>query len=175
MVASAALASAIFDECGYLQRFLARGREANRRTLCRGAEKALSWANLIGDCAVGHWLSVCARGLNVTLAHMTYSKAHHYTVGAGGQGWVEPGNGSIAVHDLKRHSGASGPDRSEGGEWRHTHETVVRARGPGFPPLLWTYRPHRVRATGRLLGAALNPDVHAWYASQRRLSSHNIA
>ena len=99
MVVSAGLTATVFSGCGYLTRFFARGRAANRRTLCRGANKAQSWATLVGDCAIGHWLSACARGLNVTIAHMTYSKAHHYTVGPGGQGWVAPSNGRRASRD----------------------------------------------------------------------------
>ena len=82
-VFSAGLAAAVFSSCTYLERFLARGRKANRETLCRGHDKQRSWANLVGDCAIGHWVSQCARGLNVTIAHMTYTKAHHYATDAG--------------------------------------------------------------------------------------------
>ena len=102
--------------------------------------------------------------LNVTIAHMTYTKAHHYAVNAGGQGWVAPSNQSIAVHWLKKHTGPSGPTRSEGGEWAHAHRATSAARGPGVPPLLWRYRPDQVLRSGRLLDDALNVDVHEYYA-----------
>ena len=48
-VFSAGLAAAVFSSCSYLERFLARGRAANRRTLCRGRDKQRSWASLVGD------------------------------------------------------------------------------------------------------------------------------
>ena len=123
-----------------------------------------SWASLVGDCALGHWLSQCARGLNVTIAHMTYTKAHHYAVDAGGQGWVAPSNQSIAVHWLKKHSGPSGPTRTEGGEWEHARRATAAATGPGVPPLLWRYRPDQVLRSGRLLDSAINVDDHEHYA-----------
>lgn len=164
MIASASLANTVFASCDYLQRFFARGRETNRRTLCRGHEKMQSWASLVGDCAIGHWVSKCARGHNITIAHMTYTKAHHYSTNSGGQGWVAPSNASIAVHWLKRHTGPSGPKHNEGGEWAHAHEAASAANGPGFPPLLWRYEPHNVLKHSRLLEQALNADVHEWYA-----------
>jgi hypothetical protein len=161
---SAGLAAAVFSRCSYLQTFLTLGRTSNRRTLCRGRDKRQSWASLVGDCAMGHWISQCARGLNVTIAHMTYTKAHHYAVDAGGQGWVQPSNQSIAVHWLKRHTGPSGPNRTEGGEWAHVLRAAAAATNPGFPPLLWRYRPDQVLRSGRLLDDALNEDVHEFYA-----------
>jgi hypothetical protein len=164
MVASASLATTIFSSCAYLDRFFERGRAANRRTLCRGRDKLRSWASLIGDCAIGHWMSQCAREVSITIAHMTYTKCHHYATDAGGQGWVAPSNESIAVHWLKRHTGPSGPTQTEGGEWWHSHEATDAARGPIFPPLMWRYEPTNVLRTGRLLGEPLNENVHAWYA-----------
>ena len=164
LIASASLTGATFTSCTYLERFFARGRATNRRTLCRGREKQQSWASLVGDCAVGHWLSRCARGLNVTVAHMTYTKAHHYSTNAGGQGWVAPSNASIAVHWLKRHTGPSGPTKVEGGEWMHAHEATVNATGPGFPPLLWRYEPHNVLRHERLFEHAINEAEHEWYS-----------
>ena len=166
MVASTELAAAVFVRCAYLADFERQGRLANRRTLCRGADRARSWASLVGDCAIGHWVSHCARGLNVTIAHMTYTKGHHYSTGAGGQGWVAPSNASVAVHWLKRHTGPSGPDGVEGGEWSHTHRAASAARGAGFPPLLWRYRPDQVLRSDRVLDEALNVPVHAWYAAR---------
>jgi len=163
-VFGADLAAAVFGRCAYLDHFLQRGRLANRRTLCRGKDKVRSWASLVGDCAIGHWVSRCARGRNVTIAHMTYTKAHHYAVDAGGQGWVAPSNHSIAVHWLKKHTGPSGPTRTEGGEWDHAVRAAAGANGPGFPPLLWRYRPDRVLRSGRLLDEALNARVHEYYA-----------
>ena len=123
-----------------------------------------SWASLVGDCAIGHWISHCAKGLNVTIAHMTYTKGHHYAVDAGGQGWVEPSNASIAVHWLKRHQGPSGPTQTESGEWDHVHKTLSAASGPGFPPLLYRYEPRNVLRNNRLLEEPLNVAVHEWYA-----------
>lgn len=165
MVMGADLARTVFRECDYLTAFNVEGRAANRRTLCRGRDKAHSWASLVGDCAIGHWVSRCARGLNVTVAHMTYTKAHHYAINAGGQGWVSPSNTSVAIHWLKRHTGPSGPSHTEGGEWAHTHEaTVGAARHADFPPLLWRYAPSDVVHSGRVLQEALNIPVHEWYA-----------
>ena len=163
-VFSAGLAAAIFTQCAYLISAEKLGRAANRRTLCRGRDKQRSWASLVGDCALGHWMSQCARGLNVTIAHMTYTKAHHYAVDAGGQGWVAPSNHSIAVHWLKKHTGPSGPQRTEGGEWEHVQRATAGATGPGVPPLLWRYQPDQVLRSGRLLDDALNVDVHEYYA-----------
>jgi hypothetical protein len=163
-ILSAGVAASVFSSCAYLENFLARGRAANRRTLCRGRDRLRSWASLVGDCALGHWISQCARGINVTIAHMTYTKAHHYSVNAGGQGWVEPSNQSLAVHWLKRHTGPSGPMRTEGGEWSHVVRATAAAKGPGFPPLLWRYRPEQVLRSGRLLDEALNVDAHEFYA-----------
>ena len=163
-VFSAGLAHKIFSGCAYLEHAFQYGRAANRRTLCRGRDKQHSWASLVGDCALGHWMSQCARGLNVTIAHMTYTKAHHYAINAGGQGWVAPSNNSIAVHWLKRHTGPSGPTRTEGGEWSHVRDALESSTGPGFPPLLWRYRPDQVLRSWRLLDEALNVDVHAFYA-----------
>lgn len=163
-VFGAGLAASVFSSCAYLKFAAERGRAANRRTLCRGRDKQRSWASLVGDCALGHWLSQCARGLNVTIAHMTYTKAHHYAVDAGGQGWVAPSNQSIAVHWLKRHTGPSGPTRTEGGEWAHVRDALASATGPGFPPLLWRYRPDQVLRSNQLLDEALNVNVHEYYA-----------
>ena len=164
-VLSSSLARAVYSRCAYLEDFAARGRAANRQTLCRGVQRARSWASLVGDCAIGHWVSMCARGLNVSIAHMTYTKNHHYALHAGGQGWVAPSNDSIVVHYLKKHTGASGPNGTEGGEWRHAHRAAsASGANAGFPPLLWTYLPHRVLRSGRLIGDALNPSVHQWYA-----------
>ena len=141
MVASEGLASAIFSECRYLRRFVERGRASNRRSLCRGHDRArASWASLVGDCAIGHWLSHCARWLNVTVAHMTYTKNHHYALGPGGQGWVAPSNESIAVHYLKRHTGPSGPGLTEGGEWAHAELDVgLNVEGRDEVVHLYTY------------------------------------
>ena len=77
---------------------------------------------------------------------------------------MAPSNHSLAVHWLKKHTGPSGPERTEGGEWHHVQRTTAAATGPGMPPLLWRYRPDRVVRSGRLLDDALNVDVHEHYA-----------
>ena len=167
-ILGASLAESVFSRCAYLEHFLSRGRAANRRTLCRARDKNsrvnADWASLVGDCALGHWVSQCSRRLNVTIAHMTYTKAHHYAIDAGGQGWVEPSNHSLAVHYLKKHTGPSGPSHTEGGEWAHVHRVTATATSPGFPPLLWRYKPGQVLRSGRLLDEPLNVDVHEHYA-----------
>ena len=51
---------------------------------------------------------------NVTIAHMTRTKSHHYHHRAGGLGWAAPHALSVAVHNLKSYGRTrlSGPNRS---------------------------------------------------------------
>ena len=50
---------------------------------------------------------------NVTIAHMTRTKSHHYHHRAGGLGWAAPHALSVAVHNLKSYGRTrlSGPNR----------------------------------------------------------------
>ena len=70
----------VFSECSYLGRFAARGLATNRRTLCRGPERAHSWASLVGDCAIGHAEItvdlVPERGRRRLSARWTYDGGH---------------------------------------------------------------------------------------------------
>ena len=137
-VQSVELTRALFTECGYPREFMAYGRAANRRAdRCNKNHELVvgSLATATCDCVVGHWIGECR--LNVTLADMSWTKAHHYVHRAGGMGWVAPSNASIAVHFLKKHTGPSGPDSTEGGEWLHVHNASAPVGRSAFPPLLY--------------------------------------
>eukprot|EP00966_Prymnesium_polylepis_P280706 6485790-Prymnesium_polylepis.1 len=55
------------------------------------------------DCTVGHLIGECR--LNLTIADMTWTKAHHYLHRAGGLGWVDPSPDSMAVRARARGRG----------------------------------------------------------------------
>lgn len=155
------LSHAIFENCDFHQIFERSGRMNNLRG-CDRRQIDLSWTWTSCDCALGNSMARCARelGINVTIAHMSATKAHSYSPRAGIRNFVAPSRLSVAVHGLKRHQGPSGPDLSEGGEWAHTH--AVAGRDTGFPPLLWNFDPAAI-GSGVLLNARL-PSHHDWYA-----------
>lgn len=145
------LAHALFRQCSYLSAFVQAGRRANRRSGCRvnGTDYVSSWATLTCDCAFGLLLSECSKELRIqpTIAHMTETKSHNYATNAGSTSATAPSRLSIVVHALKfQDTWRSGPERTRGGEWNHTHATARyhHLRGeddPGFPPMLWRFAP----------------------------------
>ena len=166
LVAAHDLAHDLFGGCAYLHAFVNAGRAANRRGSCLksdGRRSIGSWALLTCDCAIGHVLSQCAaeRAYNVTIAHMTITKAHLYSWRAGMAGYVAPSRLSIVVHALKR-SGASGPNLTDDGEWMHAHHVAARSFDAGFPPLLYSFDPRRVADTGDVL-IPIDSAHHEWY------------
>ena len=78
-VAAASFARALV-ECPYTVRFMKHGKAANRATRCSSAQAGEaasgSFASLTCDCVIGHLVSSC--GINMTVADMTWSRAHEY-------------------------------------------------------------------------------------------------
>lgn len=59
----------------------------------------------------------------------------------------------------------SGPNRSVGGDWLHTHQVVRAAREAAYPPLLWRYDAGWSRDSDeRPMLVQLNERVHEFYA-----------
>jgi len=163
MVAQADLARRLVG-CPYANAFMARGFAANRKTGCSAARAgggaAASFASLTCDCVYGHLLSMCGGITNTTtIADMTWTRAHEYGYKSGGLAWVAPSSLSLVVHGLKRHTGRSGPNNTEAGEWRHTHEALhnVVRRADTPPPLLWRYDPARIAAASASAASPLLP------------------
>ena len=173
-VMDASLSRALFGRCSYLRAFVETGRAANRQSSCMAkgnASFASSWATLTCDCAFGRLLSECGRELSIrpTLVHMTQTKSHNYAPNAGYTLASAPSRLSIVVHGLKAHdTWKTGPNRTAGGAWGHTHETAShwRRRGEddaGFPPLLWSYDP-AAPSNGTVL-QPVDSRRQAWYAA----------
>ena len=98
------LARTMFVDCAYLQTYLRDGRQANRQGGCdrtrsrRPGLTGRSFASVLCDTVIGHWVAMCTA--NATIAHMTRTKSHHYHYRAGGLGWAAPHALSVAVHNL---------------------------------------------------------------------------
>ena len=98
------LARTMFVDCAYLQTYLRDGRQANRQGGCdrtrsrRPGLMGRSFASVLCDTVIGHWVAMCTA--NATIAHMTRTKSHHYHYRAGGLGWAAPHALSVAVHNL---------------------------------------------------------------------------
>jgi hypothetical protein len=162
------LATALFEDCAYLRHYERSAREWGRHTLCRGRRAHLSFASTLCDSVLSHWLARC--NVDVTVAHTTRTKSHHYMWRGAGLGWMPPSNLSLAVHYLKAKASApSGPNNTAGGEWSHVHDTLVTAaKRVGFPPLLYRLRRgYSLNVSSeRFLMRSLNPDVFHWYSAE---------
>ena len=164
------LAHTLFEGCAYLREYEQRARYWGRRTLCQGAQAHLSFASTLCDTVLSHWLARCV-GSNVTVAHTTRTKSHHYMWRGAGLGWMAPSNLSLAVHYLKaKPHDRSGPNLTVGGEWNHTHAilSAADASRAAFPPLLYAMGPNYSLAVShrRKLLVSLNPDVFHWYGQE---------
>ena len=167
------LARTMFVDCAYLQTYLRDGRQANRQGGCdrtRSRRPGLvgrSFASLLCDTVIGHWVAMCTA--NATIAHMTRTKSHHYHHRAGGLGWAAPHALSVAVHNLKSYGRTkrSGPNSTHGGEWNHVHSLVAPTTASAFPSFLWRFENARsfdARLTTRApLLVPLNLRVMEWH------------
>lgn len=162
------LATALFEDCAYQREYEERARLWGRRTLCKGPQAHLSFASTLCDTVLSHWLARC--DVDVTVAHTTRTKSHHYMWRGAGLGWMSPSNLSLAVHYLKaKPHELSGPNLTVGGEWAHTHAIVSRAEPRrAFPPLLYAMGANYSLAVSRdrRLLSSINPDVFHWYAQE---------
>ena len=95
------LAAALFEDCTYLKQYESSARHWGRRTLCKATHPQwhLSFASTLCDTVLAHWVAKC--GVDVTIAHTTRTKSHHYMWRGAGLGWMPPSNISLAVHGLK--------------------------------------------------------------------------
>ena len=167
------LARTIFEDCAYLQTYLRDGRQANRQGGCdktssrRPGLMGRSFASVLCDTVIGHWLAMCTA--NATIAHMTRTKSHHYHHRAGGLGWAAPHALSVAVHNLKSYGRTklSGPNNTHGGEWNHVHSLLAPTTASAFPAFLWRFENARSfdarLATRAPLLVPLNLRVMEWH------------
>ena len=159
------LAQSLFVDCAYLREYERDARMWGRKTLCKGPNAHLSFASTLCDTVLSHWVAKCA--VDVTVAHTTRTKSHHYMWRGAGLGWMAPSNISLAIHYLKAkpHLG-SGPNLTVGGEWSHTHASVRGTTRAAFPNLLYKMRSGYSLnvSTSRRLLRSLNPDVFHWYS-----------
>ena len=133
------LATSLFEDCAYLKQYEASARLWGRKTLCRGPMSHLSFASTLCDTVLSHWLAKC--DVDVTIAHTTRTKSHHYMWRGAGLGWMPPSNISLAVHYLKnKPTIPSGPNNTIGGEWQFVHDTVKDTKVAAFPNLLYKMR-----------------------------------
>lgn len=162
------LASSLFVECAYLREYERSAREWGRKTLCKGPKAHLTFASTLCDTVISHWIARC--NVDVTVAHTTRTKSHHYMWRGAGLGWMPPSNLSLAVHYLKaKPLERSGPNMTRGGEWSHTHATLSRAEPRvAFPPLLYSMPGSYSLSVSRSrkLLTSINPDVFHWYSAE---------
>jgi len=167
------LAANLFETCPYSREYERRARLWGRRTHCKGPRKHLSFASVLCDTVVSHWLAMCA-AKNVTVVHTTRTKSHHYMWRGAGLGWMAPSNISLAIHYLKvKPELKSGPNLTIGGEWSHVHAVVGSARSVAFPSLMysmqarWGHTYYGLNESRRqYLLQSINPVVFHWYTQE---------
>lgn len=156
MVLSPDLARALFVDCAHVKDFMAAGRASNRRAgMCASDDPLLrhSLGAFTCDCVLGGWLGRCAS--SATLAHMTWTKGHHWARDGGGAGWVQASASSLAVHWLKK------PHTNQ---WAEVHRASSASNVTHFPPLLW-HAQWTVRQPIPSL-TFLHTHEHRWYSSR---------
>ena len=151
-VLSADITRSLFAQCEYVHASMTTGRAANRRAHNCDAEHVLApWSltHVTCDCVWGEWLRHCTN--DASLAHMTWTKGHHWAADAGGLGFVRPSTASVAIHGLKL------PGTRQ---FEETHAATSVQHATRFPPLLW--RANWSHGAAPLV-KRLHPRVHEWY------------
>ena len=148
-VFSRRLAQETFGSCAYTAAL--RGPNISGQRCMRTAVMNSSLRHSC-DCAIGIALNHCVRG-RITAAHMTWTKGHHFDLGAGGKGWVRPGPETVTVHGNHLKKRKRMP-------WMVArNETHFWSNRTSFPPILWSVV--YSGSTPKVL--LLNRSLQMWY------------